>query len=257
MAAGAFWNSSTAEPMPPRPVLLTRPAGQIQATAALLRQNGLTVIELPLTAIVEPARPPSAQSLRFARSADWWIFTSRNAVIHAAAHLFPDRPPCIIAVGAATARAAAEAGWPVHWTPRGHSSEAMLAEAGAPKISGRVCIIGGSGGRRWLKQALTARGCEVDKLIVYRRQGLDPGRQALAEVIAQAPQLVFSSGHALRQWQHLSRKHALSDGLELPLLVASLRLCKLARSLGYAQPAQALPQMSDAALLTALTEPNR
>lgn len=240
-----------------RPVLLTRPAGQISATAKLLREHGLPVIEMPLTGISGPARTPTRSLQQFAAQADWLIFTSRNAVQLAAPWLTADPARRVVAIGEATARAARAAGWEVRWAPAGRSSEALLGEPGAPKLGGKICIVGGSGGRRWLKVALEQRGCEVRKLIVYRRIGLDPGAQAVREAIAAGPLLVFSSGHGLRQWQRLCSRYEQAAGLKLPLLVASRRLCKLAGSLGYAEPAQALPQMSDAALLTALTKPNR
>ncbi len=234
-----------------QPVLLTRPPVQIQATATHLRRHGIEVLELPLTRIAPPRRAPSAALRSFAAQADWLIFTSRNAV--AGAHLglavSPDRK--VITIGEATARAARQAGWTVLATPAGSSSDALLQET---RPRGRVLIIGGSGGRRQIKQGLEALGCEVRKLIVYRREGIEHDRAALLLPIQRHALLVFSSGHAMRQWQELTRRHQLPQGMDLPLLVASRRLCKLARQLGYTQAAQALSRMDENVLLQALIE---
>ncbi len=239
-----------------RPVLLTRPAGQIGDTTALLRRHGFEVIALPLTEIAPPSRPPSRADQAFARAARWLIFTSRNAVQGASRWLEPDPGRAVIAIGAATARAAEAAGWRVAYTPPGQNSEALLQDPGAPGLHGRICIVGGSGGRRQLKAELSQRGCEVRKLIVYRRVGRSPDPAVLRDVLAREPLLLMTSGHAMRQWRRLCQGPGLRKGLDLPLLVASRRLCKLARPLGFSQPPRVLPQMSDAALLNALTESN-
>ncbi len=239
-----------------RPILLTRPAAQIGETARLLQEQDLEVISLPLTEIAPPARRPARSDVAFARSADWLIFTSRNAVQGAAAWLDAEPGRQVIAIGAATARAATAAGWRVRYTPPDQTSESLLEDPAAPALQGRICLVAGSGGRRRLRTALDQRGCEVRKLIVYRRIGRRPDPALLQEVIARRPLLLFTSGHAMRQWQQLCEAGGLSSGLDLPLLVASQRLCKLARSLGYRQPARVLPQISAAALRQALTESN-
>lgn len=238
--------------MPAPAVLLTRPAGQIARTAAVLSEHGFRVIELPLTRIAPPSRRPSARQLAEASKADAWIFTSSNAVSASREWLPRNYRGTVLAVGQATARAATQAGWTVQPVAAGQNSEALLAAH--PQLRGHILIIGGSGGRRTLKQQLQARDCIVDKLIVYRREGVDYPGQTLRQAIEQSPVLVFSSGHALRQWRLLADRHQQPQALQLPLLVASPRLCKLARTLGFEQPAIALPQMSDSALLTALNE---
>lgn len=235
-------------------VLLTRPQAQIETTATHLRAAGYITHALPLTRITPPARAPRQQDRDWARQADWWIFTSRNAV-DAALAIWPQPPSAsIIAIGKATATRLRQHGWPVHWTPPGGSSESLLGAPNAPALAGRIALMAGSGGRRQIKQALSARGCEVRKLLLYRRQGVDYAAEELNPLLNLRPKLVFSSGHGLRQWAHLMHTHELSRGLTLDTLVASPRLCKLARQLGFSAALTALPTMSDDALLTALNE---
>lgn len=235
-------------------ILLTRPAAQIETTATRLEAAGYTTHALPLTRIAPPARQPRQADCRWAEQADWWIFTSRNAV-DAACTIWPTAPQArIIAIGKATAAQLRAQRWPVHWTPPGGSSESLLGDPAAPSLQGRVALMAGSGGRRQIKQQLRARGCEIRKLLLYRRVGIDYAAAELNPLLDLRPKLVFSSGHGLRQWARLMQAHKLAQGLTLDTLVASPRLCKLARQLGFGAALRALPTMSDDALLTALNE---
>jgi uroporphyrinogen-III synthase len=239
-----------------RPVLLSRPQAQIHGTAQFLRDHGYDVITVPLTGIAPPARKPSRTQLQNAQRADWLAFTSRNAVQAACTLLHPQAGQKILAIGEATAKALRAANWPVDWLPPDFSSESLLNTPDRPELSGRIVIVGGSGGRRSLKTGLQSSGAQVSKLIVYRRVGLIPARQALLNALKVGPILVFSSGHALRQWHRVAHDYQLNTAFDLPLLVASRRLCKLARQLGFSQDVQPLARMSDAALLAALQEHN-
>ncbi len=235
-------------------VILTRPAAQIEATAAHLKQAGYQTHALPLTRIAAPARAPRQSDIDWAGQADWWIFTSRNAV-DGAIKIHPGPPQArLIAIGKATAAHLQQHGWPVTWTPPGNSSESLLNSPEAPALSGRIALMAGSGGRRQLKQQLLARGCEVRKLLLYRRVAIGYATDQLNPLLDLRPKLVFSSGHGLRQWAHLMHDYRLAHGLDLDTLVASPRLCKLARQLGFGAALRALPTMSDDALLTALNE---
>ena len=235
-------------------VVLTRPAAQIEATAAHLQKAGYATHALPLTRIAPPARPPRQSEIDWATGADWWIFTSRNAV-DGALGLFSSPPRArLVAIGKATAAHLQRHGWPVTWTPPGSSSESLLSSTEGAALRGRIAVMAGSGGRRKLKQQLLAQGCEVRKLLLYRRQAITYAPGQLNPLLDLRPKLVFSSGHGLRQWAHLMHGHGLAHGLDLDTLVASPRLCKLARQLGFGAALRALPTMSDHALLTALNE---
>ncbi len=239
--------------MPP-PILLTRPPAQIGATARTLRQHGHAVIEMPLTRIMPPSRPPGAAQRQLAHAARVLIFTSRNAVAGASAWLRVEPRQTVLAIGNATASAVESAGWPVHWTAPEATTESLLTAPDAPALHSPVVILGGSGGRRSLKAGLQARGLTVHKLCVYRRQGIRYSRDEFLAAVRARPILVFSSGHGMRQWLRMAQDYELREALTLPVFVASQRLCKLARQLGFNPPAQALPRMSDNALLAALNE---
>ena len=241
------------------PVLLTRPAEQLASSQALLSAAGYKVLALPLMAIAAPSRPPSAALRAWVESAHWLVFTSRNAV-NAAVQWWPHAAsfkskPKIAAIGAATATALREQNWPVDVVSTGGTSESLLQTLSIGQSS-RIALMSGSGGRRHLKHSLQAQGHDVRKLLLYRRVGLDWPIDQLQNVIDADPLAVFSSGFALRQWAQLMRHHNLPQGLNLNVLVASTRLCKLANLLGFSARFEALPTMSDTALLNALNEWN-
>lgn len=211
-------------------------------------------MRVPLIRIDPPTRPPSAALLQWASAAQWMIFTSQHAV-DAALKLWSKVPgPRIAAIGEATARKLREAHWPVDWQAPRSSSESLMEDPQAPLWQGSIAIMAGRGGRRQLKRQLLARGCQVEKLLLYQRQAEPVSAAILAEITRSTPIAVFSSGFGLRRWQELMQKHQLESGLLLDTLVASTRLCKLASQLGYAGQLQALPSMSDQAILTALKE---
>ncbi len=204
--------------------------------------------------IAAPTRPPSQAVLHWAQHAQWMIFTSRHAV-DAAVALWPKPPPVhIAAIGEATARQLKQAAWPVHWLAPHSDSESLLNDPQAPAWHGDIALMAGRGGRRQLKYQLTARGCRVKKLLLYQRQAMEVSASDFGQAIQAKPIAVFSSGFALRQWQGLAQKHQRESALLLDALVASTRLCKLASQLGFAGRIQALPRMSDKALLTAIKE---
>ena len=237
-----------------RTILLTRPQPHLERTARVLEQAGHAVLRLPLLQIVPPTRAPSAKQRQWLAQAQWLIFTSQFAVDGAEGLLPPPPKARIAAVGAATAARLRQAGWPLHWQAPGNDTASLLDAPDAPDWAGRIAIMAGRGGRRRLKTELQTRGCDVAKLLLYQRQASTVSAEQLRQAIAATPIALFSSGFALRRWQELVHKHQLQSGLKIDLLVASTRLCKLASQLGFVGHIQALPKMSDEALLTALNE---
>lgn len=238
-----------------RPILLTRPEPGLQRSARHLRAQDIEVIELPLLRL-SPVDSLPAAALKRARQAHWLIFTSRSAVASSAAQLpaDPSGPRCA-AVGQGTADELLARGWPkVLVPPDAADSESLLALPALQAVAGQhIVIVAGAGGRRLLGQRLRQRGARVDKLVCYRRQPVFWPRQTLLSLCERQPLLVITSGAALRQWDALTQQHRLPAARELDLLVASQRLCKLARKLGMATPIDTLRPMSDAALLRSVS----
>ena len=221
-------------------IIVTRPATDATALMRAARARGALAVRLPGVNIrgVDNA-DVARRALLAARSAQFWIFTSPNAVRHclrllgaaAAAHL-----PAALAVGAGTQRALARHGIAA-FAPRGaQNSEGLLAEAELGALEGRsIAIIDAPGGADFLAPALRERGARVERIAVYQR--LPPRLTARHfATLANAP----------RPWISLVSSRAILNHLcsALPaelrarwqreaLVVSSARLVAEAQALGF------------------------
>ena len=163
-------------------VLVTRPRDQAASLADELQASGGEPIIYP-TIQLEP--PPSWAPLdRALAAADsgyaWVVFTSASAVRLTCARAVETgtferlKGLRAAAVGTETARAATEAGLRVAVTPRdGEQRAEGLAEAlGALEPGTRILFPQTIGGREYLRDALTSRGCVVDVVPVSRTSAL-------------------------------------------------------------------------------------
>ena len=194
-------------------ILVTRPAAQAEALCQLIEQAGGECGRLPLLAI-DSEGDAAAQRLRLCEALAWdaWIFTSANAA-RAFAGLDPltvseqDRP-AIYAIGAATAAAVRDAGFPRVRSPEGgSSSEALLELAELRDVRGhRFMIVTGAGGRDHLASTLRARGAEVETIALYRRRPLNYEASRVEAEIAIADAIVVTSGEGLDQLWKLTEE---------------------------------------------------
>lgn len=212
-------------------IWLTRPAGRAEAWRAALSAAGAEVWLEPLLTIAGPRAPHAvAARLDAAAQADRVIATS----VHAVAGLRRLRPQWsprgqLFAVGAATARALAQATGRQVMTPDVSSSEGLLAMPALCEVAGRrIALLTGEGGRSELLEVLGVRGAEVDKLALYRRQPAPVAPARLDALLAAADVVVVTS---LEAWRHLA---ALTAGerrrrlTRLRLVAASQRVVKQA-----------------------------
>ncbi len=158
-------------------VLVTRPDHQADSLCRLIEHSGGIAIRCPTIRIVEPLDWVPVLTM-FDRLADYdlSIFTSANAVDRALPRIqerggFPARVETV-AIGLATARALERYGITGCLAPdQGFTSEALLALPRFQHVTGqRILIVRGAGGRTWLADTLTARGAQVDRAEVYRRE---------------------------------------------------------------------------------------
>ena len=183
-------------------IVLTRPAGQVDALKSRIQAAGGEVLALPLLAIAPPSNSVHAEVLHAQLAqADAVIFISPNAVRMALAVLPASGwspAPRLVAIGQGTARALREAGFSHVLTPReGADSEAVLALPELQQLAGqRILLVRGEGGREFLASALGDRGAMVEHAIVYRRVALPPD---MADLRARGALLfVLTSSEALR-----------------------------------------------------------
>ena len=219
-------------------VVVTRPASDAHAMKARIRALGGEPISLPGIRIHDVGDiRAAAASLKAARTADFVVFVSPNAVKFAmkiAPTLRFARTTRICAMGAATAKSLARAGFKnIVWPADQQTTEGLIALPELKGLRGRsITIVGAPGGRDLLAQTLKSRKARVQNVHVYRRT--KPSfRKAQLDMLDAAPTpliTLLSSAEVLEN---------LRESLPLPsfgklaageLVVSSLRLAELARA---------------------------
>ena len=164
-------------------VLVTRPEHQAEPLCGLLESAGARVVRLPAIEI-KPAGNLGELLRRLGREAfDLILFTSANAVRFGSPLLDRNPGAKLAAIGPATARALAQAGYSVAAPPGGgFDSESLLKHPALAHPAGqRILLIKGMHGRELLQQQLTERGAVVVVAEVYLRE---PARHEPREVAA-------------------------------------------------------------------------
>jgi len=167
-------DSSAAQALLGRRVVVTRPVHQADNLARLIVEAGGEPVRFPALAIEPPADSSQVRDLLASvGSFDLAVFISANAVDHAFALLrgpWPTSVP-VSAVGEGTAAALRRRGLSTVIVPSlGTDSESLLAVPLLKNARGkRVLIVRGEGGRELLAQELRRRGAEVTYAQCYRR----------------------------------------------------------------------------------------
>ena len=166
-------------------VVVTRRRAQAGPLVRRLEGLGLEVVECPLIEI-EPLDEPATVD---ASGYDWVVVTSANG-----AELFAGRRegplPRVAAVGPGTAETLRSLGIEPALVPRVSTQEGLLDEL--PRPAGRVLVVGATGSRRLLTDALGA-----DFVPLYRTRLLDPP-------VPEGDVVVLASGSAARSFAALN-----------------------------------------------------
>ena len=244
-------------------LLLTRPADESSALAAVLADAAIASSSMPLLDITPIALTgPGRAMLENIDQYSAVIVVSKPAARLCLESLrqigpLPLNQPWF-SVGAATARILADAGLDVTYPDDGDDSEALLELAALRSaLTGpqpRVLIVRGEGGRGLLAERLREQGASVDYLQLYRRSLPDyRDGELLARIEAERLNaLVVSSGQSLEHLHRLAGE-AWPALARLPLFVPSPRVAEMARALG-AQTVVDCRGASAAALLAAIRE---
>ncbi len=196
---------------------MTRASDQAGRFAAMLREAGATVVEVPLITIVDA--PDGGAELRQALTRldayDWLAVTSPNGATRVRTAVV-DRPvgsPSIAAVGTATAAALA----PRHadLVPPRQIAESLVDVF--PAGAGRVLVVQGLQARGVLQDGLAAKGWQVDRVTAYATEPR-PIEPSMAAALSRADAITFLSGSAATSFAAANQ----TLGLSLPCQVVSI-----------------------------------
>jgi len=139
------------------------------------------------------------------------------------------------AVGPTSAQPLLDQGVPITVPASGYSSEALLALAALKTIAGQsIIIFRGGQGRDLLENTLRGRGAKVDCCDLYRRVVDASHGHAIVELIqAQSPLLLIYSGQILSALLEVVPVSCLTRLKSLSIVVPSVRVAALARSMGF------------------------
>jgi uroporphyrinogen-III synthase len=236
-------------------VVITRPVGQSENLARLVREAGGEALCVPAIEILPLADPTPFHALADRLDAfDLAVFVSRNAVRSALALLSGKPWPTglkVATVGQGSREALEVAGFKDVIAPPAQSdSEALLA---LPELAGmrgkRVVIFRGDSGRRLLGDVLGKRGALVEYVACYRR--VRPAAGALPGLWARGVEAVtVSSSEGLENFLQMLGEGATRRLAPIPLFVPHPRVAEEAARQGLARVIVAGPR--DAEMVAAL-----
>jgi len=244
-------------------LLLTRPADESSALAAVLAEAGVFSSSLPLLDIAPLPLGDAERTILQQLDQYCAVIVVSKPAARLCVELLrqywpqpPDQP--WFSVGAATGEILAGAGLTVFYPDSGDDSEALLElpalRQAVTRPEPRILIVRGEGGRGLLAERLREQGARVDYLELYRR-GLPHYREGELPARVEAERLnalVVSSGQSFEHLQRLAGD-AWPTLAQLPLFVPSPRVAEMARAAG-ARTVVDCRGANAAALLAALRE---
>jgi len=241
-----------AAPLAGKRIVITRPAGQSEQLARLLREAGgepLVVPAIEIRPLEDPA-PFHALARRLA-DFDLAIFVSRNAVRSAFGMLsgrpWPPRLK-VATVGQGSREELQRLGFADVVAPAAQSdSEALLALPALADVKGRhIVIFRGDGGRQLLGDELGKRGASVEYATCYRR--VRPSGAGLAALWARGVDAVaFSSAEGLANFIEMLGEGAVAKLASAALFVPHERVAREAGRRGLQRTVIAGPRDAEVA----------
>ena len=242
-----------------RRILVTRPAGQTEPLAELIRAEGGEPIVFPAIAILEPEDPrPLAAAADQLERYDIAVFVSPNAVEKAMAAIRSRRawPPGVQAatVGPGSVQALRREGVARVIAPTDRfDSVGLLERPELANVAGlRVAIFRGDGGRELLGDTLRDRGATVDYVECYRRARpqADAGPLLRAWDRGEIDAVTVTSSEGLRNLFDLLGEPGRKPLQRTPLFAPHARIAANARALGCECVVETAP--GDAGIAAAL-----
>lgn len=241
-------------PLTGRGIVVTRPAQQAGALAAMISAAGGHPILFPVLEILDAADPGALiKVIDRLDDFDLAVFISPNAVQRAMSRLAAHRawPAGLRAavVGQGSARELQHFGVADVIAPvRGADSEHLLELPQLQAVAGqRVIIFRGNGGRELLSNTLAARGATVEYVECYRRArpkvDVEPLLAAWARDEVHA--VIVTSSEGLRNLCAMVGTQGLARLQRTPLLVTHPRIAQVAHELECSNVVETAPGDDD------------
>ena len=182
-------------------VVVTRCEAGEGPLTSMLEDRGFNVVHWPTIRFEAPVDPlPLEQALNGLKDYSWIVFSSPRSV-EAVVSRRPDLPagPQVAAIGASTAAALDQAGWPVHLTPEAFTADALVEAFGNHDCSAVPVLFPASDiARSTINRGLVALGFKVHQVVAYRTVEVKLDRQiCLDDVDRHRPNFVtFASPSA-------------------------------------------------------------
>ncbi|KZS22380.1 uroporphyrinogen-III C-methyltransferase [Wohlfahrtiimonas chitiniclastica] len=220
-------------------VVITRPADQSEFLVTQITEHHGHALNVPCLVILEPHDTNAAIEgcTQSAKTADYWAFTSPNAVDYAVRFGldFSLNIPCISIGAGTTKRLEALTSAPIIQGDAPYTSEKLLEKLSTFDLGGKaINIYSGEGGRRLLANAMTAMGAIAQYVDVYRRDR--PEHIDLTAVMDYAnnhPVTILVSSQEAFGAYHDAAFSVDAHRTDRPLIVASERLADYVQTLGY------------------------
>jgi uroporphyrinogen-III synthase len=235
-------------------VLVTRAQEQSAGLVADLESKGADVAVIPAVSISSLSEPEGfSAAMEKIGLYENIVFTSVNGVSYTLELLSGkgmgpwDLPPALC-VGEKTAGAWEEAGGEVAAVPEQYTASALLDILGGDLAGRSFLIMRPEVVKTELGREMSARGAEVDEIVIYRTVSSEEGEQALGELMAEGkPDVIFFASPSaiegtvgmavptLRPGSGQGTQHAARSLLEIPAICIGPTTAKAAEEAGFTE----------------------
>ncbi|MGL4675266.1 MAG: uroporphyrinogen-III C-methyltransferase [Wohlfahrtiimonas sp.] len=220
-------------------VVITRPKEQSAFLLQSIQRNNGTAFSVPCLEIHDPLDIETARKecTDLAEQADYWAFTSPNAVEYAQklGLDFSSNKPCI-SIGSGTTKllqqlTTAE----IIQGAKPYTTEKLLEALSTHSLTDqKISIFSGEGGRRLLEDAINNMGANAHYVDVYRRvQAQNIDVKDVVEYSQSHPIIILVSSQEAFEAYHNAVAKLDQNALNHTLIVASNRLAQYVGTLGY------------------------